>query len=167
MNSSMFTFVFYVLGAIVLGTAAMMVWARNLVHAAIAMFVAMIGVAGLFVLLNAEFLAAVQILIYAGAATVLVLFVVMITAKKVDLPEIWFNAQADISALFIGILMVGILLILGRADWQVVEKAVEKTTGPLAQVLFKRFMLPFEVASVVLLVALIGAVVLARRDQND
>lgn len=167
MEGTLYAALFYLISATAILSAGFMVYAKDLVRTAIALFVTMVSIAGLFTILNAEFLAAVQILIYAGAVTVLILFVIMITAKKIDKQPSWFNAQADISLWVISILLVGIIVALLKAQWPTAQKVVEKSTGPLAQVLFNEYWLPFEVASLILLVALVGAIVLARRDEND
>lgn len=167
MSETLYAFIFYFLSALIIGSSVMVVLARNMVYSAVALFMTMVGISGVFMMLDAEFLASVQILIYAGAATILLLFVVMITSKKIEKPAIWFNAQADVSLLVVGIITTGIILAIVRSQWEIVAKTVEKTTAQLALALFRSYGMPFEVASVLLLVALVGAIVLARRENND
>ncbi len=151
---------FYVAGVITLGGALAVVMTRNIVYAAFGLLASLIGVAGLFLLAFAEFLALVQILIYGGAIVVVILFTLMLTRIE-DFERLTDNAQwpaaiAAAAALF-GLLAAAVLL----TDTPAAEpQAVDFET--VGKTLFVDWAVPFEIASLVLLVALIGAVVMVR-----
>jgi NADH-quinone oxidoreductase subunit J len=163
---SLFFFYF----ALVIGLASILVVAlRNPIHSALSLLIMFFHVAGLYVTLHAEFLAAVQIIVYAGAILVLYLFVVMLLNLKHDER---YHRQWPIAALVGGILVVeGTVLALlkvqaGPKTDSTETAAVEGlgNTEALGDVLYTSYLFPFEVASLILLVAMIGAIVLAKRD---
>ena len=155
--------VFVICSLITLGAALAMVTSKNLFHSALWMILSFIGVAGLYVLLEAGFLAAVQILIYAGAIALLIVFAIMLTRRLMAKDLVQRNAQWGWSALGAVLLFVALGLILIRVNWPVVEAAVpEETISILGQDLMGTYLLPFEVASVLLLVALVGSIIIAR-----
>ena len=147
------------------GTAAAvrLVTAKNVVHAALLLVVSLAMVAGIYLLLAAEFVAWVQVLIYVGAIVVLLLFGLMLTRAPIG-REALDNQQRAVSA----IVALGILAGLAVLIWDAFEGAqIELTTSSTAAVgtnLFRSFVLPFEVVSFLLLAALVGAIVLARRE---
>ena len=166
-------FVFYALAALTVGSAALVVTRRNPVHSALALVVAFLGVAGIYVVLEAEFIAAAQVLVYAGGIMVLFLFVIML----VDLEErgrtvapvlrrrrvraVVFSAA--LTALLVAVLLVSFFNLGYPAPSGAGEAlATEGNLSAVAVALFDHYVLPFEVASVLLLVAMIGAVVLAK-----
>ncbi len=157
--------IFIVLGLVTLAGAAGVVLRRNLFHAALFLVLSFVGVAGLYLLLEAEFLAMVQILIYVGAISILIIFAIMLS-RRISAPEFrgrsdqWSWALVAAAALF-----AALAFILLRVNWPVVPSAVPADAiGQLGQALVSpsQFVLPFEVASVVLLVALVGSVIIAR-----
>ena len=158
---------FYIAGALTLGGALGVVLTRNIVYAAFALLVALTGVAGLFLLAFAEFLALVQILIYGGAIVIVILFALMLTRLQ-DFEHLSDNRQWPIAAIVatavFGLLAAAILTTNVRtlvgADGQPPRQGVAFET--LGDTLFVQWAVPFEVASLVLLVALIGAVILVR-----
>ncbi len=138
---------------------------RNLVHAALFLVLSLFGIAGLFVLLEAPFLAAVQVLVYVGAITVLITITIMVTRRIMGITES-VNRQWPVAAL-IGVLTMATLgfVILGRfAGLQPAADVPPDSVVSLGRQLVssQAFLLPFEVASVLLLAALIGAIVVAR-----
>ncbi len=153
---------FYIAGALTLGGALGVVMTRNIVYAAFALLASMMGVAGVFLLLFAEFLALVQILIYGGTVVIVVLFALMLTRIQ-DFEHLSDNRQWPIAAVIalatFGLLVVGI----ARTDVRVAEGGRQVVEfRALSESLFVQWAVPFEVASLVLLVALIGAIVLVR-----
>lgn len=154
---------FFVMAAIALGGALMAVAARNLIRAALGLIIALIGVAGIYFVLEAEFVAVVQILIYVGAISILILFAVMLTRGLMnrDLPA--QNAQW-IAAAFISLVMFAALLYVAlSANWRAVETKVAGDLIPkIGTELMTTYLLPFEAVSLLLLAALIGAIVIAR-----
>jgi NADH-quinone oxidoreductase subunit J len=165
--------IFIVLAAITLLSAIGLVVQRNPIHSAMLLVATLFGVAVLFVLQQAHFLAAVQVIVYAGAIVVLFLFVIMLLGvdRRDDLHET-LPYQRQI-ALGLGVLLVGLVLFLGfKAKWVTVpvnqDPATQLTSGSgnvetLGRSLFSRFLFPFEITSVLLVVATVGTVVLARR----
>lgn len=164
---------FYIIASIVTVSALLMVTSRQLVHSIVYMVVSFIGVGGLFILLQAEFVAAVQILVYAGGIVVLFLFVVMlVNLNEVNQIEYlhrqWVPASAMLLVLVaeIGYLLWGNAGALATAPEQAetVLRAVDQgNTETIGMTLYTDFLLPFEIASMLLLVAMIGAIYLAKK----
>ena len=159
-------FLFIILAVLTLGGGLGVVLTRNVVHAALALLLSLIAVAGLYLILFAEFLALVQVLIYGGAIIIVLLFAIMLT-RSAEYPRISDNRQWPLAA-------VAALALLGVLIPSFLIRSVEDTEpqspafGDLANSLFTRWAIPFEIASLVLLVALIGAILIARygRDQG-
>ncbi len=160
--------VFYVLASIALLSAVMVIWSRNVVHSAIYLVLTFLCVAGVYVLLRAEFVAAVQVLVYAGGILVLFLFVIMLVNLDDALgPRV--RLHATVSAV-VGAAAIALLLyVAGRGGLEsTFSPGVDLSAqgGNLQQVgwaLYRDYLLPFEIASVLLLVAMVGAIVLARQ----
>jgi len=154
---------FFVMAAITLGGGLMAVSARNLIRAALGLIIALVGIAGIYFVLEAEFVAVVQILIYVGAISILILFAVMLTR---GLMQRDFPAQNSqwIAALFIALLLFAALLyVIVSTNWHAVETPVASDLIPkLGTELMTTYLLPFEAVSLLLLAALIGAIVIAR-----
>ncbi|NLB95136.1 MAG: NADH-quinone oxidoreductase subunit J [Armatimonadetes bacterium] len=156
--------VFLILAGGILLSALMVVSVRNIVHAALFLALCFAGVAGIYVLLRAEFLAVAQVLIYIGAITVLFLFGIMLTRHITgqNIPQLvahWKWALAGACAFFF--LLLHLIL---RSEWRVVEEVPRDSTTALGLALVERYVLPFELASVILLAAVVGAVVLAKQE---
>ena len=164
----MTTVLFSVAGAVAVAAAVLVVVSRRIVHAALWLVVALGAVAGCFGVLHAEFVALVQILVYVGAIVVLVLFALMLTKAPTNpLPELTTGRSpfaAVVAAVLALILGAGVVLAFGN------EK-IEPVTGGSATAIgtqvFKNWVLPFEVLSVLLLAALIGAIALSQRKKED
>ena len=155
--------VFIILSLVTLGAALAVVTSKNLFHSALFLILSFVGVASLYVLLEAPFLAAVQILVYVGAIAILIIFAIMLTRRLMAKDLVQRNAQWGWAALGAVLLFVALGLILIRVNWPVVEAAVpEETISILGQDLMGTYLLPFEVASVLLLVALVGSIIIAR-----
>jgi len=158
--------VFIVLSAITLVGAWIVIANRNLYRAALGMVLSFFGVAGLYALLNVGFLAVVQVLIYVGAISILIIFAIMLTRQVMDREVVQRNSQWFIS-LLVALVLFGVLgytLAFRVADqWAVGGSGLpEKPIEALGEALVTTYALPFEVASVLLLVALVGAIVIAR-----
>ena len=151
---------FYVTGALTLGGALVVVMSRNIVYAAFGLLASMVGVAGLFLLAYAEFLALAQLLIYGGAIVIVILFALMLTRIE-DFESLSDHPQWPIAAI-VAIAVFGVIAatIVGTAV-PASERASISFTA-LGTSLFTEWAVAFEVASLVLLVALIGAVVMVR-----
>ncbi|MCL5074647.1 MAG: NADH-quinone oxidoreductase subunit J [Chloroflexi bacterium] len=165
MTDSVMTVSFYILSAILLGSALAVVFFRSLIYSAFSLALSFLSVAGLYILLRADFIAAVQIVIYVGAVMVLVLFAVMLTEQVHSPRSNPFSSQSIAAALMILILLGIMVVAIARTPWVVSpEVTVGPTAALLGRLLFTDFALPFEIASIVLLVAMIGAIIIARED---
>ena len=156
---------FIIVAIFTIGGALGVVATRNVVHAALFLLLSLLGAAGAYLLLFAEFLALVQVLIYGGAITIVVLFAVMLTRSS-EYPRITDNKQWPL-ALLTAAALSGVL---GAAFWLAPEVDAEPQApvfSELAASLFTKWALPFEIASLVLLVALIGAIIIARAQNVD
>lgn len=157
--------VFVVLAVFTIGGALGVVVSRNVVHAALALLVSLIAVAGIYLVLFAEFLALVQVLIYGGAIIIVLLFAIMLTRNS-EYPRIADNKQWPLAAVaalaFLGILIPSFLI--NKVEGTNAQNAL--FTG-IGESLFTTWAVPFEVASLVLLVALIGAIIIARSDEEE
>lgn len=159
--------IFYILAAIAVASGIMVVTRNNAVHAAIYLVVAMCAIAGLFVQLGSFFIAALQIIVYAGAIMVLFLFVIMMLNLKRD--EFGFDSRIfqRLFAFIVGVLfLIQIIIVTTRFPLQP-GMPVNQSMGaikPLAFKLFYDYLYPFEIVGVLLLAAIIGAVVLARKE---
>ncbi|CAN4269381.1 NuoJ NADH,ubiquinone oxidoreductase subunit 6 (chain J) [Methylophilaceae bacterium] len=164
-------FIFYALAAILLFAGIRVITTRNPVHAALHLVLAFFTAAGIWLLLEAEFLAIALVLVYVGAVMVLFLFVVMMLDINIDkLREgFWeYLPMAGTIGLLMAVEMVMVLSGKYFATSQVVSKTADySNTAELGRVLYTDYLLPFELASVVLLVAIIAAIVLTLRDRQD
>jgi NADH-quinone oxidoreductase subunit J len=163
------TVLFYVFALLVLGGGVLTITRRNAVHSAISLIVSLLGVAGLYLLQSAEFLFAVQIVLYVGGIMVLFLFVIMLVNLDEAAKERQFNRQWAVA--IAATLAVGgelaYFLYRGKGAFQFpVGNAPEPSAGNVqlvADSLFSEYLLPFEIASVLLLVAVVGSVVMAKK----
>lgn len=150
-------------------SAVVVVTTRHIVHAAIFLAFSFVGVGGIYLMLEAPFIAASQVLIYAGAITVLILFALMLTAQTV-MREPRHARETKLLAAVVSLVFFFAVLLptLTRAGWPVREPVLGQpdTLRPLAQGLLGTYLFAFEVASVLLLVALVGAVVLAKEERG-
>lgn len=158
-----YTAAFYVLAGIALLAAAGVVFMPNLVHSALLLALTFVGVAGLYVLLQADFLAAVQVLVYSGAVAVIVVIGVMLTQRGEMKQSNPHNRLAAIAAVVTGLLTAVIVWVVLATPWQISTAAAPNETIPaIATALFRDYAVPFEAAAVLLLVAMIGAIILAK-----
>lgn len=154
---------FYLLAALALGSGAIVALSRNVIHSALALLGTFLGVAGLYILLAADFLAAVQLLVYVGGTLTLILFAVMLTARIDET-----GVSNPHHHLLVGVAtVVAVLAILGTVTastaWALGAPTGNPSTARLGHAFLSDYLLPFEIGSVVLLAALVGAVVIARR----
>ena len=168
------TLMFYVLASVCLGSAMMVVTRRSPIHAALFLVLAFFCVAGIYVILSAEFLAAVQILVYAGGILVLFLFVIMLVPLEPEGSRPQVRRARNIAwSLLVALLLGGVLMTFFRGaeptGTMVAGGSVDALLAhggnieAMGMEIYQRYLLPFEIASILLLVAMIGAVVLARR----
>jgi|CXWL01.1.fsa_nt_gi NADH-quinone oxidoreductase subunit J len=157
--------VFFALAFLIIVSSLFVVSAKNIFHSAIFLILALFGVAGMYVLLEAPFLAAAQVLIYVGAVAILMIFAVMLTARIADTRVHHTNEQVPAGlAIALGLLAV-ILYSLWNTTFP--ESAALPPSGAgkkLGELFLTTYVLPFEIISVLLLAALIGALVIAKKD---
>ena len=160
--------VFIIISVITLGTAVVVVTNRNLFHAALAMMASFLGVAGLYVLLEAGFLAAAQLLVYIGAISILVIFAIMMTRRLMQTHEMPYNSQYWYGLGAAGLVFLLLMFVL-PATWpadgpqEATAEVLRGSVTELGRALVSpdQYVVPFELASVLLLAALVGAIVVA------
>ncbi len=158
---------FYIIAAVMVVAALRMVTTKNVVHAALYLVAVLTGMAGQFILLGAEFIAATQLLVYVGAIIVLFLFGIMLTRAQLGRdPDVDGTSVQKVSGALTALVL---LVVMGYAiydSFEGVELEPERvqTTAQVSDSIFSTYIVPFEAVSVLLLAALIGAIVLARRD---
>ncbi|MCC6445799.1 MAG: NADH-quinone oxidoreductase subunit J [Armatimonadetes bacterium] len=161
---------FIALSAVTLVSALMVVSMKDMVRCAVFLSFSFIGVAGLYILLHAEYLAMIQVLVYVGAVTVLIIFAIMLipqAARRMMTESATQRLTGGMVGLLVFMLLVSVLL---RFNWSPRPGADAQppmeALRTFSMQLLSTYLIPFEVASVVLLVALIGAIVLAKEEQN-
>jgi len=167
------TILFYTLAAVLVTFSVLTVTARNPVRSALYLISSLLAMAGLFFLLEAEFVGAVQILVYVGGIMVLFLFVIMlVSVREVErerrASQQWKTAVALVVVLFFELIIVVMqgsdVFQMGNPDPSLITQLNTANTEGVGRLLFTNYLLPFEIASVLLLVAMVGAVVLAKKE---
>jgi len=160
--------VFWILSFVILVSGFMVVSLKNIFHCALFLVLCLFCVAGIFILLEAEFLAVAQVLIYVGAVAILMIFAVMLTSNMASARIRQSNHNVTVGLLVsLVFAMSTILLIDKTAVWRYSDKSIpEGAIAALGKSLMTQFALPFEVVSVLLVAALIGAIVLARKESS-
>ena len=160
--------IFYALAALTVGSAMLVAFSRNIVYSTFALLGAFMGVVGIYILLAADFVAMVQLLVYVGGILVLTIFAVMLTAGIGDV-TVSNRAVGRGSAIFVtGIGGLVMLYALERTNWhQAAAFTPAPTTYAIGNAFLGDYVLPFEVASLVLLAALIGAIVISRHEARE
>ena len=156
---------FIIVAAIMVLAALNVVTTKNVVRAALSLVIVLAGVAAQYILLAAEFTAVVQVMVYIGAVVVLFLFGIMLTRARIG-HESDLDNKSKIPAIVVSIALFATLAALLRDAFgrQEIHVANPQTTEQIGNAIFSTYLVPFEVASVLLLAALVGAIVLARRD---
>ena len=155
---------FLLLAAVAVAGAVNLILQRHPIHSALSLIVVMVALAGLYLLLGAEFLAAVQIIVYAGAIMVLFVFVIMLLNAGEE-----ERTNLSRMARYVG-LPLGIVLLIELAYWAARASPSRPVAAPLAptkklaMLLFRDFVLPFELTSILILIAILGALVLAKKE---
>jgi NADH-quinone oxidoreductase subunit J len=157
---------FWILAATTVGCALMVAAVRELIQAVVFLALSFVGVAGVYIVLSADFVAVVQILIYAGAVAVLMTFAVMLTpAADRKNSETAFQYPALILS---GLVLAVIVFVATDTSWNIAERgAFPATAASLGEAFLKPYVVPFEIASVLLMVAMIGAIVLTKEESVD
>lgn len=159
---------FVILSVLMIGTALGVVLFDNIVYSAFLLGGVFMSISGLYILLNADFVAAAQILVYVGAVNVLILFAIMLVNKTENFQQVKGRLIRQVTT---GLVCLGLFALLSTmalvTPWQlssISPAVIENTIVELGKHFFSDFLLPFEVASVLLLMAMVGAIILARRD---
>ena len=172
MEFTLKTFIFYGFALMTVASALLVVTVRNIVHAAFSLMVTLFGVAGLYVFLQADFLAATQVIVYVGGILVLILFGVMMTSGRLEMRIHIERGQLLLGgAVALALLMLLLTVIANTPAWKNrIDDGTElqPTTKRIGELILNGpFLLPFEVVSVLLLVALIGAALISRKEVRD
>jgi NADH-quinone oxidoreductase subunit J len=154
--------VFFVMTVCTIGGAIGVVSSRSLFHAALFLILSFFGVAGYYVLLSAGFLAVVQLMVYIGAIAILILFAIMFSRRPMA-KESQANRQWWLSLPVAAVLFVALVVVVGSVDWPLSQtEPTGDTVQQLGVAFLSSYLIPFEVVSVLLSVALVGAIILAR-----
>lgn len=157
---------FFVLAIFTLGGAVLMINLTKVVHMVVSMAFTFLSVAGLFILLHAEFIAFAQVLIYGGAVAIIMLFGIMLTRHD-DYDETKRTGHKLLAGGAIAAFFLITMYAIKGVNWAPQETALyENNTREIGIQLFTKYVIPFELTSVVLLVALVGAIILAKRDDE-
>ena len=162
--------IFYILAAVAIISALVVVFSKSPVNSVIALIVTFLAIAGHYILLNAQFLAVVHIIVYTGAIMVLFLFVIMLLDmnRENEPHKKWTTKLAAVISG--GLLLLVLLAALKKLSIMPIQHAVNDKMGlvhDLGQVLFKDFLLPFEATSVLFLAAMVGALMLGKHEKNN
>lgn len=164
-----FDILFYAFAALALLSALVVVFSNNIIHSAFALMFTFLGVAGLYVLLMADFIAVAQIMVYVGGILVLMIFGVMLThrATNVDIRTGTFQTLPAIAV--VGVFLGTLIVLMTRAQWSTSDAAptMAGTTTEIGELLLTTFVMPFEVSGLLLLVAIMGAAMIARRGEGE
>lgn len=163
---SIYDFIFYLFAAVTLVSGLMVVSSGNIVRSAFYLLATLFGISGLYVLLGADFVAVTQIMVYIGGILILLLFGVMLTSDITNV-EIRKGKATILPAIVgVGVLLGSIVSILMKTNWKIeLSKIPQTTTYDLGKLLITDYVLIFELLGILLLIALIGAASMARRDQ--
>jgi len=160
--------IFYALAALTVGSAMLVAFSRNIVYSTFALLGAFMGVVGIYILLAADFVAMVQLLVYVGGILVLTIFAVMLTAGIGDVTVSNRAVGRGAGIFTVGIAGIVMLYAIGRTQWhQAASVTPAPTTYAIGNAFLGDYVLPFEVASLVLLAALIGAIVISRHEARE
>jgi NADH-quinone oxidoreductase subunit J len=155
---------FFILSVMAICGAVFMINATRVIHMALSLAFTFFSIAGIYLLLEAEFLAVIQILIYTGAVSILMLFGIMLTKHKEEEQPSISSWHSIISFCATGALFGLLIWVIYRSPLLSPSQKVATTVGQLGESVFKQYVIPFELTSVLLLVALVGAVILAKRE---
>ena len=166
----MITIIFYILAAITLGTAILTVMSKNPVHSAVYMIICFFSISGHFLLLNALFLSVVNIVVYAGAIMVLLLFTLMLmnlSEQHEPKKKVISRVAATVSACLMGIVLLASLLKSAPLIETYKSEGLDyQSVNVIGDVLLNEYLVPFEFASILLITAMIGAVLISKREKK-
>jgi len=158
---------FYLFAIVAMGGALAVAASRNIVRSAFALLAVLFSAAAFYALMQMDFIVAVQILIYVGGILVLIIFAIMLTHKITDINVSNESAPSIVTFFASVCVLFAIVMIILYHKWSVVEKKAEALTAKIGELLANEYLLPFEIISVLLLAALIGAAFLARKEVKE
>lgn len=159
--------IFYIMGIVAIVSAFRVVTSKNVFHSALFLVLTLFSVAGIYLLLGAEFLAGVQVLIYVGAITILMIFAIMLTHQIYNPSIRQVNEQVLPASAVVLVFFVLSVVALIKTSWPAVDSEMpQDNIVHIGQLLMSDYVIPFEVVSVVLLVALIGSIVISRQEKG-
>jgi NADH-quinone oxidoreductase subunit J len=158
---------FYLIAIATVACALGVVIFKNLIFSAISMVSCFTGIAGIYILLHAELLAAAQVLIYVGAISILILFAIMLTRHRTGEISVFFHRQSWISIPIVALVFIVLAGVLATARYSSALESMYVDTRDIADILFNQYAFPFEAVSLVLLVAMVGAVLLAAKEKKQ
>ena len=157
--------IFYIFAVITIISAGIVAFSKNIIYSAFSLLFTFSGVAGIYVLLGADFIAITQLLIYVGGILILVIFGVMLTTNATNVEMNTQSLKALPATIVVAVVAALLVSIMISTRWKQNEAPVPETTvNEIGVLLLTKYLLPFEIASVVLLVAIMGAVFLARKN---
>jgi NADH-quinone oxidoreductase subunit J len=154
----------WIFAATMLGAGFLVVTMRDIIRCGLAMIVCFGALAGIYVIMGATFIGAAQVIVYIGAISVLILFAIMLTQTKDAPARLVFQTQAGPAAIAAVVIAVGIGLAVSATDWGELTERIRISAAETSTILFRDFVFPFEIVSVLLLAAVIGGVFLAKRE---
>ena len=161
-------FLFFLVAFLAVSSAVYFVFARNPLYAILSLIVTMFSIAGMYILLNAQFLAIIQIIVYAGAIMVLFLYILMMLNLNKEDESKKNNTLKFVGVFTAGLLLIGVLGVFrGVQEKHLVVENVDKGVGltkNLGRLLFNEYVLPFELASILILAGIVGAVLIGKKD---
>ena len=158
------SFIFWIVALVTVASAATVVFSKNLIYSALALLFTLSGVAGLYVFLWADFIAVTQILIYVGGILVLIIFGIMLTHRITNVRLSHSSIQQGVGGTIVLVIFLGLTSMILKAPWyRATAVEPQETVRQIGRLLMIDYLLPFEVASVLLLAALIGAALLSRK----
>jgi len=164
MDVNILDIVFYAFALLIIVSAFIVVFSKNVMHSAFALMFTLLGVAAFYVLLNADFIAMTQIMVYIGGIMVLIVFGIMLTNRLTNVDVKSKNIQIMPAAVLTAIIGGALCGIFWNTNWLVTPTIdIEATASYIGLFLLTEYILPFEIASVLLLIAMIGAALIARR----
>lgn len=165
---NLFDLLFYFFALIIVGSALVVVFSKNIVHSAFSLLFTLFGIAAIYVLLNADFLAIVQLIVYIGGILVLIIFGVMLTHKVTEIQIKTNNISVLPATIVVGAFLGLLLGPITRNSWYVTEpKNLNNTILEIGSNLLTNYMIPFQIAGILLLIALIGSVMIARKSKRE
>lgn len=157
---------FWLLAAMTVGSSVGVVAARNIIHAVVFLVISFVGIAGLYLTLSADFLAVAQVLIYVGAVSMLFLFAIVLTPRQERTNSEGFLRLPALA--LCGLLAAVFVYVALDTDWSIAgREGFAETSSAIGEALLDKYVLPFEIASVLLLTAIIGSIVLVRPEPME